>query len=652
MAPTNEIPEGTLERIDPENELATPMMSSSGEEERPLEENVESAAVELQDGDEGDEENCTSQSCPVCLTSCSNLVSGPCRHSFCLPCMKRVLNADASVVRWPPQSVHDNHLSAPTLGRCPICRGELSLFQIVPANGDAGGNLLYPPFTEYHLQKNCPLRNQVYVPYRGRVGQLSFHWDWCKIKNKDVSLPFFNISETVKRNPENWRLESGKLAPSIIYFEKGCHFHPESRTFHGKILWPDRLNGSYHWDIVLGFPSNYRFLSTGRIHMRRELRKRDEELPAVYTLDEKQLCGYPFDGRWTVHWKNKQGEEEHTEIHVKNNEFKQSGWSFFLNFEDPIHPRVRWPKSKHFQTVQEGVNLAKQPMGPKVGDRIRWTSTSPKFPELFWTRQTVGPVPVPRVISFGMGEDKVLYQRLNAKTDDSIPKYYEDSLWGNVFCKRLYVGSASYHFLSPSNCYVSYQHPACRDLPPLDDGSPMPTRVDLHDVEFIQQERKLTATVEWEKDFGTSWNDNIRWKLTMYFDSEYMVILRGGIQCEWCRERRARPRPPRQPNPNRPTPVPIYVPPKPETPGKPAPSAERNEEWVMSGYGHDQLYINAAMIERYRHESLSVDYKAISETQCERLKREGATKRSIDYVAHVFSLVADKPHSNPIDFLL
>jgi hypothetical protein len=183
----------------------------------------------------------------------------------------------------------------------------------------------------------------------------------------------------------------------------------------------------------------------------------------------------------------------------------------------------------------------------------------------------------------------------------------------------------------------------------LDDGTPLPTRVDFHEVVFEPLERKLTAKIEWEDDFGTSWNDNVRWTLTMYFDSQYMIILKGGIQCEWCQEQRARSRPPRQPNPNRPAPVPVYVPPPETSTEQPL---ERNEEWVMSGYGHDQLYINAAMLERYRDNTVVVDYKAISKDHSERLAHEGATKRSVDFVAHLFALAAEKPNSNPIDFLL
>lgn len=125
----------------------------------------------------------------------------------------------------------------------------------------------------------------------------------------------------------------------------------------------------------------------------------------------------------------------------------------------------------------------------------------------------------------------------------------------------------------------------------MDDGSPLPTRVNFHDLVWDAEERKLTANIEWEQDFGISWNENVRWKMTMYFDTEFMTILKGGIQCEWCQERRARPRPPRRPNPHRPPPVPVYVPPKDEEKdeAKEQEQPQRNEEWIMAGYGHDQV---------------------------------------------------------------
>lgn len=208
--------------------------------------------------------------------------------------------------------------------------------------------------------------------------------------------------------------------------------------------------------------------------MRRDRIIDDRIIPSNYTSEQRQLCRFPLDGRWTISWTTSTGEEKRADIHVKNNEYRQSGWSFYLDFEDPRHPTIRWPRSEHKQTVIDGVDLVANPMGPALGEKIRWATTSPNFSEILWDRQTVGPVPSPHAILFGMGPDKQLYQRLDAKFEESstLPKYYGDTLWGNVFCKRLYVGSASYHFLGPNNSFLSYRHPVCRDLPPMDDASP------------------------------------------------------------------------------------------------------------------------------------------------------------------------------------
>lgn len=653
------------------------------------------------DGD--DPLSSSSQSCPICLSPTLVLVSGPCRHSLCVECMEKVLNADAAVERWPPQCAADVHLSAPTLGRCPMCRSELSLFEVVDS---ATSEPLHPAFTEYwkgtpsggaensvengenhsdvsprgsrimealssFFASPNPLKNVVYVPYRGRPGQFSFHWDWNKVKFQSEALqamkrPFLNLTESTRVQPDMWRLEDGSLAPRIKFVEEGSHFHLPSRTFHATILWPKRLNGSHEWNVILGFSNDYRFLSSGRIHMKRERIVPPDDVPSHFTREERELCQYPMDGRWTLVWTDSQGLEKRADVHVISNEYKQGRWSFHFNFDDPLHPSVRWPRSAHWQWIEEGVNLKEEPSGPPAGRKIKWKTSDPRFPELYWIRQTVGPLPVPRVILFGMGQEKVLYQKMDAKTDDSIPKYHGDSVFGNVFTKRLYIGSASYHFLSPTNSFISYRHPACRDLPPLDDGTPLPTRVDFHNIQWEPNERKLTATIEWEQDFGTSWNDNVRWTLIMFFDSEYMVILKGGIQCEWCKERRARPRPPRAVPRHRPPPVPVYVPPTEAQPEAEQP--DRNEEWVMSGYGHDQVYINAATLERYRTSAgnnerandtdndptspEAVDYKELAERHQERLKEEGATKRSIDFLTHLFHLAQDRSNTNPIDFLV
>lgn len=650
----------------------------------------------------------STDACPICFNPAEEYVSGLCRHSLCVGCMEVVLNANADVVRWPPPAAVDTHLCAPTLGRCPICRSMLSLFDIVSSKTLEP---MYPPDTdswkpktnhdEHHSgeclgegRQQCllgelendvipslsqslmssltisapphPLENAIYIPFRGVPGELSFHWDWEKLSHDSeknmIQRPFLNLSLAVRRQPEFWRLENQSLPPRIMFMEEGCHFHEPSRTFHGTVLWPIPFKGSYEWDIIFGFSKDYRFISTGRIHHKRGRQLKPGDVPGTYNTEERELCKHPMDGRWTVVWKNRDGEECHDEIHVINNEFKQSGWSFYFNFQDPTHIFVQWPRSRHRQIIVEGVDLITQPLGPPVGQRILWETTDSNAPGLVWIRQTAGPVPVEKVHHYGAGRDKFLYQRLDVELADSIPKYNGSSLWGNIFTKRMCVGSASYHFLSPTESYISYRHPACRDLPPLDDGSPLPTRVNFHNLDWKEEERKLSATIEWEKDFGTSWNDNVRWKLTMYFDTEYMIILKGGLQVEWSRERRARSQPPRPQPRHRPAPVPVYVPPP--TPEETTEAGEdeeeepdRNEEWVMSGYGHDQLYLNAACLERYREEDdeyeyAEVDYRGILKEHQKRLEKEGATKRSIGFLSHLFEIAENDPDANPIDFLI
>jgi hypothetical protein len=627
--------------------------------------------------DDNEEEE--DQSCPICLVDSEEMIRGPCKHSFCMPCMERVVNAYGEETRWPPQSISDVHLNAPTLGRCPICRAPVSLFEM---ENKQTGVLWHPPDLKYYERDDFPLKQAVYHPLRGKVGQLSFHWDWERLNNlKRPNTPFLNVYRSMQSHPESWRCANGNMAPKIIFFEpETCHFHPPSRTFHGKIRWPSRLRGSYEWDIVLGFHPSYRFLSSGRVYMKRDwpnLIMDGSTAKSSLDPEQQELVGYPFDGKWTVVWKaknkhpNEKEEDRRVEIQVVSNAYIQSGYTFYLDFsDDPNTPKIAWPKSSHYQQALVGyVDFDMVPLGVEVGHRIVWQTTSPSFEEIVWTRQTVGKVPIPRVINFGMGQDKMLYQRYQVDGGDvdasGIPKHHGETLWGNVFCKRLYTGSASYHFLSPDHSYVSYEHASCSDLPPLDDETPLPTRVMFSHMNFDPEERKLTARVEWEEQFGTSWNDNVRWKLEMWFDSEFMVILKGGIQCEWCQERRARSRPPSLVNPNRPPPVPIYVPPPQEEEQKEEeeekqeePDSQRNEEWIMSGYGHDQLYINAAMLERFRHlenreeGGRPIDWKAISNEQTTRLKEEGATDRTVKFIEHVYDLAARDPNSNPIEFIL
>jgi hypothetical protein len=121
---------------------------------------------------------------------------------------------------------------------------------------------------------------------------------------------------------------------------------------------------------------------------------------------------------------------------------------------------------------------------------------------------------------------------------------------------------------------------------------------------------------------------------------------------------------PTSPPTSRPAPVPVYVPPTPPTEDEQAPPPERNEEWRMSGYGYDQLYMNAAIVERYRDNTMSQQdqmlpprgasggasrYYKICQDMLKRLEEEGATERTRQMIEHVFRN-SERPDSNVIDF--
>lgn len=115
-----------------------------------------------------------------------------------------------------------------------------------------------------------------------------------------------------------------------------------------------------------------------------------------------------------------------------------------------------------------------------------------------------------------------------------VPLTYQPStLWGNTFCQGFRVGLASYHFASSSAGYISYEHDTCgRSWPPLDDGSPIPSRVPFRNIQWDLSTRTFTGTIEWEHDYGTTWRNCQRWIYEIRFDEQYTFIVSGHVDGE------------------------------------------------------------------------------------------------------------------------
>lgn len=118
------------------------------------------------------------------------------------------------------------------------------------------------------------------------------------------------------------------------------------------------------------------------------------------------------------------------------------------------------------------------------------------------------------------------------------PHYSSKLLWGNTFCQAFAVGVASYHFISPTSSYISYESPLTRQWPLLDNGRPIPTRIYFRNVSLQQEvlvahERRLgtifSGQICWQDDMGSTWQGSLRWDYEMHFDSRFQCIVSGTV---------------------------------------------------------------------------------------------------------------------------
>ena len=125
------------------------------------------------------------------------------------------------------------------------------------------------------------------------------------------------------------------------------------------------------------------------------------------------------------------------------------------------------------------------------------------------------------------------------------PVYNGHTLWGNTFYQSFLFGLASYHFKSSSSsssssnndnnnnnthhydAYISYENPNTSVWGSLDDGSPIPSKIKFHNIEWDESNRIFRGSILWFEDYGTTWKGKEKWSYEMKFDSSYMFIVSG-----------------------------------------------------------------------------------------------------------------------------
>ena len=98
------------------------------------------------------------------------------------------------------------------------------------------------------------------------------------------------------------------------------------------------------------------------------------------------------------------------------------------------------------------------------------------------------------------------------------------TIFGCAFLQNGSVGVASYHFESPDECYISYEH--APEQWKLGDGSRPPPRKPFLNPKYDEATRTFTGTIEWEEGF----NGDARWEYEMIFSRNFRIIRGGQMQ--------------------------------------------------------------------------------------------------------------------------
>jgi hypothetical protein len=497
----------------------------------------------------------------------------------------------------------DAHLAAPTRGRCSICRQEMTLFELKYEDGS-------DVIVKDTDVASTALHGLTYVESKADFAALL----------DDVSIAFSFPSVTGEL--ASYSCSRAGRVTQIKLFDEGCHFHEKSRTFHGQLSWSREDDIAFleskfaeNTDIVLQFSSDWRYITFGTM---------------VHTPRKDFSKAFPLDGRWQLISQAQGGIVAH--IQVMCSTFMHGPGVCRVDTSNPKQPTLRWlfRDGDFEQKAVSGVDLEAAPEGPSVGQSITWTTDEDEQTQqhtLIWTRESCSREPDAVIL----GPGGRLFQLRNPPRDDrSMPTYDGTTLFGNTFCQGLKVGLASYHFLVDGTAYISYEHADCGRWPPLDDGTPVPSRVPFRETQLDAQQRVFRGKIKWQEDFGTSWQGCAEWMYEIHFDVEYICILAGQV-------------------------LSLTV-------------HDGDAPQEMSTFGLDLIYLNAAIKDRFdamaedgfdeMAESPEEDnlvmsrYTRVKNAVRQRLQQEQASVRTIALVTHVLTTLYDPNTSNPIDFNL
>lgn len=466
-----------------------------------------------------DDDRSTSSSDAAVCPMCYNELEGddgrvtavtPCNHSACKSCLES----------WLLRS--NNNGSVPTKGKCPICRANINLFQLVSSAAD--GTHLYTKNADLSIS---PLPGQIMIAEAGSPLArefVSFAGEAIYFPN-DCSRPFIYEPEqhAIMDEEDDESDDDDNKEGRKKYFEEGFHWHDQSCTFHGRLSWNRRFAGATgreqsdeYVDFILQVSSDLRYVSGGSIMLHR---------------------GWtPLDGTWTVSGGTEKSDYSiwNTRIEVKGGWFVSDGYNYRIVFSDH-QPIFVW-KDGRKEVVRAGIDsLASGSFS--VGDIVEWEcdnsgsrSVWVREGESFLYNDTLSEeLSIGDDVTYSIREKDKLFRPIDASAE-----YVSGTIWGNTFVQGFLVGLASYHFISEDGegiegAYISYESPECSVWPTLDDGSPVPYRVPFTNIRWDVATRTFTGTIEWQSTYGCGWQGNDLWTYEMVFDRNFLCIVSGCV---------------------------------------------------------------------------------------------------------------------------
>ena len=116
-----------------------------------------------------------------------------------------------------------------------------------------------------------------------------------------------------------------------------------------------------------------------------------------------------------------------------------------------------------------------------------------------------------------------LFNTTDAETGASLETPPISSIWGQTYLQGGDLGIASYHFDSPSSCYISYLNAPSAWV--LDDGSKPPKKKYFVNVAYDEKSRTFRGVINWPVKFA----GESTWTYTMRFSDNFAIIEGGGL---------------------------------------------------------------------------------------------------------------------------